>query len=464
MTKQSTEQLWQAVLGELEVALSVAEYGTWFAQTHILSQEGSHFVVGVANNFAKMRMKDKYEKKIRKIIEKITKLDGVSVDFSLSSESAARVKKRFAGTGTVPKGGGRVSTGQDGEQATLSFDLAQSNLNGKYTFAKFIVGSGNRFAHAAAMSVAEQPGGAYNPLFLYSGVGLGKTHLLQAVGLEVVRRRPDSRVFYVTAEQFTNEVILAIRKQTMEKFHQKYRKNDVLILDDVQFIAGKERTQEEFFHTFTTLYESGRQILISSDRPPKEIPALEARLRSRFEAGLLADISPPDYETRVAILRQKVDVAKLQVADGVLEYVARTITTNIRELEGALNSITATSQLNKSPITEELAQQVLEKVVGVKKKVSNHLIIQQVVDYYGITKQELVGKRREKKIAFPRHVAIYLLRKDNELAYEQIGELMGGRDHSTVMHSCEKIDKVLLTDERVENDITLIREKIYMKV
>ncbi len=442
--------LWQAVLGELEVSLSSAEFKTWFSQTTIVSQQDHTFVIGVTNNFAKERLKKKYSRDIKTILAKAAGLEQISLDFALH-------------TGPIPKQNTVTFTTKVKKKVveTLTLDIAQTNLNPRYTFSSFIIGSSNRLAHAAAVAVAKSPGQAYSPLFVYSGVGLGKTHLLQAIGMHVLQEQPDKKVLYTTSEKFMNDLIYAIQTKSAEKFRDKYRKNDVLLIDDIQFISGKERTQEEFFHTFNTMYEANKQVVIASDRPPKDIATLEKRLRSRFESGLLVDIQTPDYETRVAILRAKCALEKIEIPPKIIEFLARAITNNVRELEGGLNSIIAHAELEKSPITFDLAEQVAKKIVGENhKKVRPQEIIKLIIKFYGLSIDELMGNRRDKKISLPRQIAMYLLRTESYESFESIGNLLGNRDHSTVMHACDKIEKAIATDQHIDNEITLLRERL----
>jgi chromosomal replication initiator protein len=321
-------------------------------------------------------------------------------------------------------------------------------LSPKYTFDTFVIGSGNRFAHAAAMAVAEAPARAYNPLFIYGGVGLGKTHLLQAIGHHVVHQQLLHRVAYISSEKFTNELINAIRDDRTLEFRTKYRSVDVLLIDDIQFLAGKERTQEEFFHTFNTLHESSRQIIITSDRPPKEIPTLEDRLRSRFEWGLIADIQPPDLETRIAILRKKAELDGMRVPDEVAEFIAQRIQSNIRELEGALVRVVAYATLTRAPITGDLAIEVLKELLPASpnRTITIPIIQRAVAEHFGLRIEEMRAKRRTKGIAFPRQVAMYLARELTDASLPRIGEEFGGRDHTTVMHACERVKGVLAKD------------------
>lgn len=315
-------------------------------------------------------------------------------------------------------------------------------LNPKYTFDSFVVGNNNRFAHAAALAVAEAPATSYNPLFIYGGVGLGKTHLMHAIGNEILRNNKNANILYVTSEQFTNQLINAIKDYKNEQFRSKYRNIDVLLIDDIQFIAGKERVQEEFFHTFNTLHESGKQVIISSDRPPKDINLLEDRLKSRFEWGLIADISNADYETRLAILRKKAQIDNIIIDDEILANIANRIDTNIRELEGALNKLIARASLINSPITMEMAEWAINEIVSSKDKVISSQFIQETVaKYFSIDPKDIAGAKRSADVVFPRQIAMYLCRTVPQLSLPQIGKDFGNRDHTTVMHACNKIEK-----------------------
>ena len=314
-------------------------------------------------------------------------------------------------------------------------------LNPKYTFDTFVVGNNNRFAHAAALAVAEAPATSYNPLFIYGGVGLGKTHLMHAIGNEILRNNRNANILYVTSEKFTNQLINAIKDNKNEQFRSKYRNIDVLLIDDIQFIAGKERVQEEFFHTFNTLHENGKQVIISSDRPPKDINLLEDRLKSRFEWGLIADISNADYETRLAILRKKAQIENIIISDDILSNIANRIDTNIRELEGALNKLIARSSLINSSITMEMTERVIDEIVSSKDKVvSSEFIQETVAKYFNIDAKDLVGSKKSNDIVFPRQIAMYLCRTVPQLSLPQIGKDFGNRDHTTVMHACKKIE------------------------
>jgi chromosomal replication initiator protein len=333
-------------------------------------------------------------------------------------------------------------------------------LNARYTFSTFIVGSGNQLAHAASLAVADAPGHAYNPLFLYGGVGLGKTHLLHAIGHNALEN--GLTVLYVSSETFTNEMINAIRYRTNEEFRAKYRSADVLLVDDIQFIAGKDSTEEEFFHTFNSLYESNKQIVMCSDRPPKAIVSLEERLRSRFEWGLIADIQPPDLETRVAILRAKADLSQRMVPDDVIQYLASRVQSNIRELEGSLNRLLAFSQLQRMPLTIDTAKAALANIATDtrQRRVGIDDVLNAVADYYRISLDDLRGKQRDKHIVVPRHVAMYLMRQETEASLMEIGQALGGRDHSTVLHGCEKIGKEVNENTALRKEVLAIRQQI----
>jgi chromosomal replication initiator protein len=337
------------------------------------------------------------------------------------------------------------------------------NLNGRYAFSNFIVGSANRLAHAAALSVAERPGHAYNPLFLYGGVGLGKTHLMHAIGNAVSVKFPRKRILYATSEKFTNDFINSIREQRMEDFRNRYRRIDVLLIDDIQFIAERERTQEEFFHTFNTIHEAGKQIVLSSDRPPKAITTLEERLRSRFEWGLIADLTPPDLETRIAILRSKAEDQLNLIPAEVIEFIARKVVSNVRELEGALNRVVAYASMSGMPINNELASAVLSNVMYNPKKrsITPQRIVRAVADYYGVNLDQLRSSKRDKAIVVPRQIAMYLIREETDISLLRIGAELGGRDHSTVLHAYDKIARELAENDEMRREVSAVREMIY---
>ena len=335
------------------------------------------------------------------------------------------------------------------------------NLNPRYTFDSFIVGNSNRLAHAAAYAVAKNPANAYNPLFLYGNVGLGKTHLMHSIAHYILENNPEAKVLYVTSETFTNELIYSIREHKNEEFRNKYRKIDVLLIDDIQFIAQKDMTQEEFFHTFNTLYESNKQIIISSDRPPKEIKTLEERLRSRFEWGLIADIQPPDFETRIAILQKRTVIENINIPNDVMEFIAQNIKSNIRELEGALTRIAAYSHLMDETVTLELAQEALKTFLkNDTPAISPEYIIETVGKFYGISANDIKGSKKPKNIAYPRQIAMYLTRELLDLSYPQIGEVFGGKDHTTIMHAYTKISNDIEENPKLANEIETLKKRI----
>ena len=447
------KNVWQAVLGDLQIGISRGNFDTWFKGTSIVSVEDDVFIIGVPNAFAREWLENKYRQNVKQALQRSI---GRTVDVRFVTANAT---VRAAAGATMPA----VPTNGDVRAADGGSAVPTPTLNPRYMFSTFVVGSNNRLAHAAALSVAERPGHSYNPLFIYGGVGLGKTHLMHAIGHAVLARHPKKRVVYATSEKFTNEFINAIRGQKSEEFRERYRRIDVLLIDDIQFIAGKEGTQEEFFHTFNAIHEEGKQIVLSSDRQPKAITQLEDRLRSRFEWGLIADISPPDLETRTAILRAKAEAQSVSIPPQVIDFLAQRIVSNIRELEGALTRITAYATLNAVPVTVELAQQILQNVLYNPKRqqVTPEKIVETVARYYGIEAELLRGKARDKQIVRPRQVAMYLMREETDAPLLRIGEALGGRDHSTVLHGCEKIERELGEDEEFRHEVTSLREMLY---
>ena len=349
----------------------------------------------------------------------------------------------------------------DNGQKKKTKSLAEkAGLNPKYTFDTFVVGGNNNFAHAASLAVAESPGEVYNPLFLYGGVGLGKTHLMHSIAHHIINNRPDLRVLYVTSEKFTNELIDSLKHDKNKEFRDKYRNIDVLLIDDIQFIIGKESTQEEFFHTFNELHEAKKQIVISSDKHPREIATLEERLRSRFEWGITADIQPPDYETKMAILKKRAELEHLDINQEVMQYVATNINSNIRELEGALNKIYVFANLEKKPVTLELAENALKDTIECQKEVTPQLIMDVVAEHYNISVSDIISKKKNKEIANPRQICMYLSRKYTDYSLQNIGKIMGNRDHTTVIHGHDKIGKMLETDENLKSNLDIIIKKL----
>jgi chromosomal replication initiator protein len=435
----SADALWGEISSRLRDALNDATYTTWFSDAGPGALDEEAFVLLVPNDFTR----DWIEGHFRSLLEAI-------VRDTLGEERVVRIAVHEPTGGREPRAPVRPMRSLEG-------------LNPKYTFDSFVIGSSNRFAHAAALAVAEAPAQAYNPLFIYGGTGLGKTHLLQAIAAYVTEHTGDLTARYVTSETFMNDFINSLRDKRIEGFKQRYRHYDVLLIDDIQFFEHKERIQEEFFHTFNSLYEARRQIVISSDRPPRAISTLESRLRSRFEWGLITDIQPPDLETRIAILRKKVKTDAIHVPDTqVLTFIASRISTNIRELEGALTRVVAFSSLTGRPMTVELAQEVLKDVFpqGEMPEISVEQIQETVVDRFGMSMQELTGDRRSQSIVYPRQVAMYLCRELTDSSLPKIGKKFGGRDHTTVIHATSKIAKLIKEDRNVYNLVQELTARI----
>jgi len=448
------EEFWQAVLAQIQLTTSPANFATWFKNTEITSQKEGKLIVGVPNSFAKEWLENKYGKAIFKILHGLDE-EIKEVKYEVR-KSGFKVLKRTPG----PSDLGQVAeTGQLGFQ---EFEIdKETSLNPRYTFENFIVGPFNELAQAAAEAAAKNPGQVYNPLFIYGGVGLGKTHLLQAIGNEVIKNFPQRKVKYIPSEKFTAGVVSSIRNREMESFKSKYQAIDVLIIDDIQFLAGKEKTQEEFFHTFNALYEKNKQIVLSSDRPPKAIPALAERLRSRFEGGMIADISYPDYETRIAILKAKCLERKVELQDEVLGYIASNIQRNIRELEGALNRLIAYQKLQNLAPDLEVAKFLLKNLLAAPSKVvSVKKIIQAVAEFYDLKEKEIISSSRKKEIVKPRQIAMYLLREELKSSFPFIGRKFGGKDHTTAIYAFEKISKELEKSESLNEEINLIKQRI----
>ena len=446
------EELWQAVLAQLQFQISPANFATWLKNTYILSQEEGLLLVSVPNNFSKEWLENKYNKLIFHIIRDL--------------DTEIREIKYAVGAPSQPRQAPSRPVVEAPSESQLEFQELRvdraTNLNSKYTFDSFIVGPFNELAHAASLAIVKSPGAVYNPFFVYGGVGLGKTHLLEAMGNRVAADFPEKRIRYMSSERFTTGVVSAIRNHTMDAFRALYRDLDVLIIDDIQFLAGKDKTQEELFHTFNALYEKGKQIIFSSDRPPKSIPALEERLRSRFEGGMIADIGSPDFESRMAILKTKIQEYRMEVADDVCEYVVSHIQRNIRELEGALTRLLAFYRLNHKMPTLQEARALLRSVIQNPNKVTSpKKIIQMVAEFYDLKEKEIVALSRKKEVVRPRQIAMYLLREELKSSYPLIGQKFGGKDHTTAIYACEKIAKELQESEILLDEINLIKQRIY---
>ncbi len=446
------KDLWQTVLGEIELTISKANFITWFKNTKIYSKKEGVVTVSTPNAFTKEWLENKYNKLILKILRNNSP-EVKEIQFNISGGKPSIIE-------TIPEPANNLIGDQLNFQE-FSFDK-ETNLNPKYNFNNFIIGSFNELAQAAGRAIIKHPGAIYNPLFIYGGVGLGKTHLIQAIGNELNKKHPRQKVKYLSSERYTAELIDALQKKGMDSFKNKYNKIDTLIIDDIQFIAGKEKTQEEFFHTFNALYQKNKQIIITSDRPPKAISTLEERLRSRFEGGMIADISYPDLETRTAILQSKTKEKKVKIPEEVITYIASNIQKNIRELEGALNRTIAYCQLNNSIPTKKTTSKILCQIINSPKKITNYKnILKTVSEFYDININDLIDRSRKKELVHPRQITMYLIRKELNSSYPFIGEKLGGRDHTTVMYACQKIEKDLENNEIIQQELNLIKERLY---
>ena len=451
-------EIWNAVLGELELTLTKANFTTWFKNTFIASFDDGKAIVCVPNTFTKAWLEKKYHASIVRALRNITSQNVRELHYRVEVKNTTPVPQLIQ---DVVEYGAYPIVQHDDQQSQES--RSEAGLNPRYGFDNFIVGKANELANAAAMAVAAKPGTTYNPLFIYGGSGLGKTHLLHAVGRHVQRAFPDKKVLYVTSERFTNEFIQAVRGGRINSFKETYRNADVLMVDDIQFFSGKEETQNEFFHTFNELHQADKQIVLTSDRPPKDIQALENRLLSRFEWGMITDISSPDFETRVAILEAKARDKQAALGNEILRYIAGTIQSNIRELEGALNKILAYHQFkNTAPSLESVHTLLQSSIPSIPKRtITPRRLMEIVTTYYDITVDEVLGKSREQRLAFPRQIVMYLLRNEAKCSFPAIGDHLGGRDHTTAMHACSKINDLLKKDEQLKRDLSLIREKLY---
>lgn len=443
---ENISDLWNNALANIEKKISKPSFETWLKSTKAHSLQGDTLTVTAPNEFARDWLEERYSQLIAGILYDITG-EELGVKFIIPQN-----QNEMEDDIPIPQ---KRNIKDDDHQ-----ELPLNMLNPKYTFDTFVIGSGNRFAHAASLAVAEAPAKAYNPLFIYGGVGLGKTHLMHAIGHYVQDHNPSAKVVYLSSEKFTNEFINSIRDNKAVDFRNKYRNVDVLLIDDIQFLAGKEQTQEEFFHTFNTLHEESKQIVISSDRPPKEIPTLEDRLRSRFEWGLITDITPPDLETRIAILRKKAKAEGLDIPNEVMLYIANQIDSNIRELEGALIRVVAYSSLINKDINADLAAEALKDIIPSSKPrvITIHEIQRVVGEHFNVKLEDFKAKKRTKSVAFPRQIAMYLSRELTDFSLPKIGEEFGGRDHTTVIHAHEKISKMIQSDAQFQKQLNEINE------
>ncbi|MCH7492109.1 chromosomal replication initiator protein DnaA [Patescibacteria group bacterium] len=450
------KQLWQATLGELELSLSKANFTTWFKNTFVSTYNSGEVIIGVPNTFTKTWLENKYHKNILTALQNASNNKIAEVTYKVESPRSADLVNATKKTpeSTAPIIGADVE-----EEEKNGF-----GLNARYTFESFVVGKGNELAHAACQAVSQKPGQVYNPLFIYGGAGLGKTHLMQAIAHYAHKLAANKKIIYVTCEKFTNDFIQSITSGTTNKFKNFYRSADILLIDDVQFLAGKEGTQEEFFHTFNALHQKNNQIVISSDRPPKAIPALENRLVSRFEWGMIADIVQPDLETRSAILKAKCSEKNYSLSPEIITAIAKSVQSNVRELEGALNRVIAFHQLNNTPPTIASVKNILSSLSEHQKRegaITGKQIMTTVTTFFDIKIEDILGSSRKKELVVPRQIAMYLMREEARSSYPTIGQEVGGRDHTTAMHAYEKIKKAYNDDEKIRQDITLIRQRLY---
>ncbi len=455
----NSEQLWQATLGELELTVSKVHFTTWFRNTFIVDWSEDKVIIAVPNNFTKAWLENKYNKSIVTVLQNITENKVTNVEYKV--ETAKKVDSVSVSVEAEPEA--QVSA-EDHDQAQAPASPNQSAaLNQRYIFANYVVGKGNELAYAASVRVAKEPGTKYNPLFLYGGVGLGKTHLMLAVGNELLRNQGSLNILYITGEQFTNDYVSSLQSGNVEKFKHKYRTPDLLLVDDIQFIGGKEQTQEQFFHVFNALRDAHKQIVLTSDRPPKAIPALEERLISRFEWGMIADISSPDLETRMAILQSKSEERGIKLSEDVLRFVATNVQSNVRELEGALNRLMAHIELHNLALTLEVAREVISSITVSQRRggVTVRDLVKIVAEYFDISLDDLSGQSRRKELVVPRQITMYLMREELDASYPTIGHELGGRDHTTAMHAYAKIKRDFDSDERIRQDIGSIRQRLY---
>ena len=467
----TNEDLWKAVLGQIELSISKANFITWFKNTSILSNQGGSVTIGVPNGFAKEWLENKYNLYILKALKAIdSDIQEIRCIIATEKPSVPTVDsaKNSDATTKMPENTGFVrkkliekpffTNTQPGNAPVFH----ETTLNSRYTFENFIVAENNELARAACYAVSQNLGMAYNPLFIYGGVGLGKTHLLQSIGNEVVKNAPEKRIKYITSERFTTELVDSIKNQKIDKFKEYYQQMDLLIIDDVQFLSGREKTQNEFFHIFNALYQINKQIVISSDRPPKSIPTLEERLRSRFEGGMITDISRPNLETRIAILEAKIAEKGFMIDVPSVRYIATNISQNIRELEGALNRIIAFCEFHKVPSTLENTEKILSQLIeNNKKTIKIDDIFRVITEFYNISKEDLLKKGRKKEISHPRQVMMHILRSELQTPFSAIGDLFGGRDHTTALHAYEKIENNKNTNTRLKEELSLLRERLY---
>lgn len=468
----TNEDLWKNVLGQIELSISKANFITWFRNTSILSNEGGCITISVPNGFAKEWLENKYNIEILKALHVFDQnihaikclISGPQQHTAPPVKSLDAIQRTPAVQASHMPHAPTPSTSPHPQtfKKGITAMYHESNLNPRYTFDDFVIAENNELARAACYSVSQNLGNAYNPLFIYGGVGLGKTHLLQSLGNEVKSNHPEKIIKYITSERFTSELIDSIRNQKVDIFKEYYQQIDLLIIDDVQFLSGREKTQNEFFHIFNALYQINKQIVISSDRPPKSIPTLEDRLRSRFEGGMIVDISQPNLETRIAILKKKIDEKSIFIEDAALQFIAEHITQNIRELEGALNRVIAYSEFYKIQPTLSMVEKILSQlIIQGKKTLQVKDIVNAIIKHYTVTEEDLIKKGRKKGISHPRQVAMYLFRSELNMSFSSIGDFFGGRDHTTVLHAFEKINADIEKNLRLKGELSALKTELY---
>ncbi|MFA6526237.1 MAG: chromosomal replication initiator protein DnaA [Candidatus Buchananbacteria bacterium] len=482
------QELWQAALGELEILLSKANFTTWFRNTSIANYNDDKVVINVPNIFTKEYLAKKYHQSILKALRNITQNNNLK-DIEYKIDSSTQNRNNFFSNTHTPAPSATIRPAEEAKvspvesvsslisqksietqhQPPKNFSKSPNKLNIKYTFSTFIVGKNSELAHAAALAVVKNPGNAYNPLFIYGGVGLGKTHLMQAIGNKILENNPEAKVLYISCENFTNDFMNAVRSasenpRALEEFNARYRSLDVFLIDDIQFLSGKERTEEAFFNIFNELQQNGKQLVISSDRPPKAIPGIEQRTISRFEWGMIADISAPDYETKLAIIGEKLKEKDFTLNSEITNYLARAIQNNIRELEGVLNRIMALSQLQNRQLSLEEVKEITASIIinTQKNSLTPKNVIKLVAEYFDIAIEDVVGPCRKKNLTDPRQIIMHIMREELKLSYPAIGQSLGGRDHTTVIHACDKIMRNLKTNDKLRQDINTLRQKLHI--
>jgi len=459
----NNEDLWKAVLGEIELTLSKPQFITWFKDTFILSNESGHVIIGVPNGFSKEWLENKFNNKIIKALQNFqSDINEISCSIQISQDN--RLNKNIDGATKISsENQGQTVDLKNKKTFTPQINFSQgNNLNSRYSFDSFVIGENNELARAACYAVSQNPGTQYNPLFIYGDVGLGKTHLLQSIGNEVIKNDPEKKIIYISSEGFTTELVNSIKNQTIDKFKEKYQQTDLLIIDDIQFISGKEKTQDIFFHIFNSLYQINKQIVISSDRPPSHIQILEDRLRSRFEGGMITDIGNPDLETRMAILKSKLIEKNFSLDESILRFVAENIKNNIRELEGALNKLVASFELNKKKPTLDETKKILSSILISKqsKIINKKDVINTVTTFFEINKDDLLSKSRKKRVALPRQIIMFLFKKELQMSYPEIGEYFK-RDHTTALHAFKKIENDIKNNQRIKEDIEYLNNLLF---